>query len=126
MKRLNPTTKELFVRGDVRGDGYRFYKYTSVLKSDGTFKEIWLHPDVFKDTKDKARKTQAKNYVRKSSRLPNGWARKLRDPKKIFRCKFMWQQMFVEPKDIEWIHDNTHWHDVIDLLTPYASDYRGH
>lgn len=126
MKRLNPTTKELFVRGDTRGDGYRFYKYTAVLKADGTFKEIWLHPDVFKDTKAKARKTQAKNYVRKSSRLPNGWARKLHRADKIAHCKRKWQEMFLEPKTMEWVEDNSIWDEVQALLMPYASDYNGY
>lgn len=114
------------MRGDVRGDGYRFYKYTGVLKSDGTFKEIWLHPDVFKETKAKARDTQAKNYVRKSSRLPNGWARKLHRADKIAHCKRKWQEMFLAPKTLEWVSDNSIWPEVEALLAPYAVDYDGH
>ena len=126
MKRLNPSTKELFVRGDTRGDGYRFYKYTGVLKSDGTYKEIWLHPEVFKDTKAKARKTQAKNYIRKTSRLPNGWARKIFYKNQIEHCKRKWQQMFLEPKTMEWVEENAVYEVVEKLLMPYAVDYNGH
>jgi len=85
-----------------------------------------LHPDVFKATKDKARKTQAQNYVRKSSRLPNGWARKLHRADKIAHCKRKWQEMFLEPKTMEWVEDNAIWDDVQALLMPYASDYNGH
>ena len=131
MKRINPITKEPFARGDTRSDGYRFYKYTGILKGDGTFKEIWLHPNVFVDTKDKARKVQAKNYTRKSSRLPKGWAAQLRDPIKIQVCRDLWQKMFnaaPEDKDLfdmEFVYDNGRWDSVRDLLMPYASDYNG-
>lgn len=132
MKRLNPATQKPFCHGETREDGYHFYKYTSILKLDGTFKEIWLHPETMKKTRADVKKRQEKNYVRKTSRLPKGWALKLRDPAKIARCKFLWQQMFnADPADkeffdCEWVQDNGVWDSVRDLLMPYASDYRGH
>ena len=123
MKRPNPDTQDLFVRGDIREDGYRFYKYTAVLRRDGTFKEIWLHPDVFKDTQEKARKTQAKAYVRRSGRLPNGWARILFEKKKISRCKALWALMREKPRTRIWLEDNCFDPAVFALLLPFTSDY---
>ncbi len=42
-KRINPKTKKIFKRGDVREDGYIFveYQYTLPPKLDGYFKEQW-------------------------------------------------------------------------------------
>lgn len=46
MKRINPETGLPFRRGDLRADGYVFMTYQkTVVRADGTFKELWLHPD---------------------------------------------------------------------------------
>ena len=126
MKRLNPATNQLFKHGDIREDGYRFYRYTNVLKLNGTFKEIWLHPDSHSKARADVAGRQAKTYVRKTSRLPKGWARKLRDPLKIARCKYLWQQLFnaapqdKEFYDREWLIENCKYEDVRALMMPYT------
>ena len=51
MRRTNPTTGLPFKHGDVREDGYRFLTYQkSVVRKDGTFKEVWIHPDKYEAT----------------------------------------------------------------------------
>lgn len=47
MKRLNPDTGKLFKKGDIRKDGFVFRQYDQTrLKKDGTFVEIWKHPNT--------------------------------------------------------------------------------
>lgn len=47
-KRVDPCTGNPFVRGATREDGYRFVTYQrTVVRKDGTFKELWLHPNKF-------------------------------------------------------------------------------
>jgi hypothetical protein len=70
MKRNNPKTNEPFKRGDVREDGYVFFSYCKVLRSDGTFKEIWLNPKVSDRIKTKDRTHKKAVYQRKTNRLP--------------------------------------------------------
>lgn len=68
MKRPNPTTKEPFKRGTVREDGYVFYSYTKVIKSDGFFKEIWINANSSKLIKEKDRNTKRAKYKKKTDR----------------------------------------------------------
>lgn len=68
MKRPNPVTKEPFKRGSVREDGYVFYSYTKVVKSDGFFKEIWINADSSKLIKEKDRNTKRAKYQKKTDR----------------------------------------------------------
>lgn len=52
MKRINPKTGLPFRRGDLRDDGYMFMTYQkTVVRSDGTFKEVWLHPERAENAK---------------------------------------------------------------------------
>ena len=70
MKRTNPHTDKLFLRGERRSDGYFFWGYTNKLRKDGTFVEIWLHPERYSSMKDKALAARMSGYVRKSDRAP--------------------------------------------------------
>ncbi len=45
MKRLNPETGQLFVKGDLRQDGYIFRSYTQELGRHGYFYEHWDKPN---------------------------------------------------------------------------------
>lgn len=71
MKRINPKTGAPFRRGDTREDGYIFMTYQkTVVKSDGTFKEVWLRPDRADAAK---RKTSAAGVVcQRNRRLKHG------------------------------------------------------
>lgn len=51
MKRLNPSTNEIFKRGDSREDGYRFWSYTNRLKTNGFFVEQWYSPETYEKGK---------------------------------------------------------------------------
>lgn len=73
MKRLNPTTKEPFKRGDVREDGYVFFNYTTKLKSDGYFMERWLSVDASEKAKQKDKDKKREKYERKSDRKSPGF-----------------------------------------------------
>lgn len=68
MKRLNPTTNEPFKRGAVREDGYVFFVYTKITKSDGFFKEIWLKPETSEKIKTKDRTHKKSKYQKKTDR----------------------------------------------------------
>lgn len=70
MKRINENTGELFKRGERRSDGYFFWGYTSKVRKDGTFVEIWLHPDRYASMKDRALIYRMSTYTRKSGRAP--------------------------------------------------------
>jgi hypothetical protein len=59
LKRRNPATGVPFRPGDVRADGYLFFKYdTIVAKKTGLLYERWYSPESF----DKARDDSAKYY----------------------------------------------------------------
>lgn len=62
MKRINPDTGCCFRRGDLRADGYVFFAYTNLVKSDGHFKEIWLRPDVSARVKIKDKENKRRKY----------------------------------------------------------------
>ena len=68
MKRPNPTTNEPFKRGTIRDDGYIFFVYTKITKSDGFFKEIWLRPETSDKIKAKDKQLKKSKYQRKTSR----------------------------------------------------------
>ena len=70
MKRINPATKQPFKRGDIREDGYVFFSYSKIMRTDGTFKEIWLSPKVSDRIKTKDRTHKKEVYQRKTNRLP--------------------------------------------------------
>lgn len=73
MKRMNPSTQELFKRGDVRQDGYVFFAYTNRRKGDGLFVEIWLKPESSKKAtlRDRDRKRKKRNGHRVENPRPN-------------------------------------------------------
>jgi hypothetical protein len=73
MKRLNPTTKEPFKRGDVREDGYVFFNYTTKVKSDGFFMERWLSVDASEKAKQKDKDKKREKYERKTDRKSPGF-----------------------------------------------------
>lgn len=73
MKRTNQTTNLPFRRGDAREDGFVFFAYTKVTKSDGFFKEIWLNPQTSEKVKAKDRDTKKAKYQRKTDRHSPGF-----------------------------------------------------
>lgn len=73
MKRVNKTTETAFKRGDIREDGFIFFAYTKVVKSNGFFKEIWLSPEKSDRIKRKDKEHKKKVYQRKSDRKPPGY-----------------------------------------------------
>ena len=73
MKRTNPTTNQPFKRGHVRDDGFVFFAYTKITKSDGFFKEIWLNPQSSDKIKDKDKATKKANYKRRTERHAPGF-----------------------------------------------------
>lgn len=73
MKRTNQTTNLPFRRGDAREDGFVFFAYTKVTKSDGFFKEIWLNPQTSEKVKAKDRDTKKAKYQRKTNRHSPGF-----------------------------------------------------
>ena len=74
MKRNCLNTNEPFKRGAVREDGFVFFAYTKVIKTDGFFKEIWLSPDASEKAKAKDRNLKKAKYQRKSQRHSPGFA----------------------------------------------------
>lgn len=64
MKRINPETGCCFRRGDTRHDGYVFFAYTNLVKSDGHFKEIWLRPEVSERVRLKDRDNKRVKYMK--------------------------------------------------------------
>lgn len=57
MKRLNPSTGEVFRRGDTREDGFLFWSYTNRIKKDGFFTEQWYNQETFESGKNLNRKS---------------------------------------------------------------------
>ena len=66
MKRINPATGICFRRGDRREDGFVFFAYTNLVKSNGTFKEIWLRPEVSERVMVKDRENKRRRYSGRS------------------------------------------------------------
>lgn len=61
MRRLNPSTGEIFKRGDTREDGYRFWSYNlKRLKEDGFFVEQWHNPNCFENQKQLNRESASR------------------------------------------------------------------
>ena len=73
MKRPNPTNNLAFKRGDIREDGFVFFAYTKVVKTDGFFKEIWLNPNTSNNIKAKDRDTKKAKYQKKTNRRLPGF-----------------------------------------------------
>lgn len=124
MKRLNPKTQQPFCHGDVREDGYLFYKYTNILRLDGTFKEIWLRPESMKKTKESVKKRQESNYVRRSNRLPRGTAAKLRRKLWIDHCRDLYRNMLRTPHTMAELKEFCMVPQVVEILLPFTSDYK--
>ena len=63
MKRLNPETKKIFKRGDVREDDYTFLRYRveRPIKKNGNFIEDWRRP---------SNKNEGKKRINKKTGLP--------------------------------------------------------
>lgn len=74
MKRTNPTTNEPFKRGSVRDDGFVFFAYTKIIKSDGFFKEIWLNPQTSEKVKARDRAIKKAKYQKKTDRHSPGFS----------------------------------------------------
>jgi len=70
VKRKNPNTGRPFKHGDVREDGYIFFRYESKLREDGTFYEKWHSPAVFKRLKDRQTRRERIVYTGKTSINP--------------------------------------------------------
>ena len=124
MKRLNPKTQQPFKRGDVREDGYLFYKYTGILRLDGTFKEIWLQPEALKREKLSAKKHQEATYVRTSNRLPKGTAAKLRSKLWVEHCRDLYRAMLRNPHTEAELRKFCSVPQIIEILLPFTSDYK--
>ena len=123
MKRINPATNLPFVRGEIREDGYFFYKYAHILRKDGTFKEIWLSPEAFNRRKNAARVRRMETYERTTARLLKGWSSQLRDKKRVKHLRQVWERMFDEPMTLEDLEDACWSEAVFEILKPYAKDY---
>ena len=73
MKRPNPTTNEPFKRGAIREDGFVFFAYTKIVKSDGFFKEIWLNENSSNNIKEKDKSFKKARYQKKTTRHAPGF-----------------------------------------------------
>lgn len=73
MKRPNPTTNEPFKRGAIREDGFVFFAYTKIVKSDGFFKEIWLNENSSNNIKEKDKNVKKARYQKKTTRHAPGF-----------------------------------------------------
>jgi hypothetical protein len=73
MKRTNPTTNEPFKRGTIREDGFVFFAYTKIVKSDGFYKEIWLNENSSNNIKEKDKSFKKAKYQRKTNRKTAGF-----------------------------------------------------
>ena len=52
-----------FCKGDTREDGYKFWQYVKNIKrQDGTFKEVWIDPEIFKELQNRNRNSLKKKY----------------------------------------------------------------
>lgn len=125
MKRLNPKTEKPFRHGEIREDGYVFYKYTSILRLDGTFKEIWLRPEAMQKAKEGVKKRQESNYVRRSNRLPRGTAEKLRRKLWVDHCRELYRSMLKTPYTQAELREFCTVPQIVEILLPFTSDYNG-
>lgn len=125
MKRNNPDTGKPFVRGDVRADGHKFYKYeTKRVNAEGFFYESWLSPASFAKQKEQARKHQAETYVRKSHYLPREWKEKLGYRKYwIENCRKVYKLLRKKQIPLETLEHLCVVPQIFALLKPFASDY---
>ena len=73
MKRINPQTNQPFRRYDTREDGYSFFGYSSHIKSNGYFKEIWLNPNSSRKIQAKDKDRKRSTYQRRTDRKPPGY-----------------------------------------------------
>ena len=67
MKRKNPKTGKPFKYGEQREDGKVFRTYTSEIKLDGYFKEVWHSKSTF-EKQHLAQKEKAKEWRNKRSK----------------------------------------------------------
>jgi len=94
MKRINPTTGNFFIRGDVRQDGFIFQNYNlKRIKKNGTFWERWLSPKSFETNIQSTLKSRQKRskIIAEKSLL---WYHKNKD--RILEKK---KQYYIENKE---------------------------
>lgn len=123
MKRINQETNQIFKRGDLRHDGYVFYKYMPRIRKDGTNAELWLSPVAYEKHKMTSRVRRMEKYVRTSTNLPKGWNRKLWDKKLIAHCKELWVHMRQTPLTMEELRKACWSDQVFELLKPHAQPH---
>lgn len=76
MKRLNPTTSLPFKFKTIRKDGYLFRQYDKTRKNkDGTFVEIWAHPEYFKEFQQSIKRA-GKNWYKENKTHRNNLSNK--------------------------------------------------
>lgn len=74
MKRLNPATGLPFKYGNIREDGFIFKQYcTTRFNKDGTFVELWHHPYIFNELKEKT-KLSSQNWYKNNKAHRNAVA----------------------------------------------------
>jgi len=123
MKRINQETNQIFKRGDLRHDGYVFYKYTRTLKRDGNFREMWLSPEAYERDKKNAREKRMRNYQRTTVKLFKGWKHKLHSKELIAECREVWAHMLENPLTQKALRSRCASDEVYALLSPYTTDY---
>ena len=70
MKRVNPETNKLFVRGDTREDGLIFHQYqTKKLRKTGFFGESWLCQEAYERHNFAARSGKCRTAASVATRL---------------------------------------------------------
>lgn len=115
MKRHNPTTNEPFKRGNVRDDGFVFFAYTKVVKTDGFFKEIWLNPQISEKVKAKDRNIKKAKYQKKTDRHSPGFGKL--SPKVQATVN---QLRYVHDEQV--VHQDLSFDDMVEMLLGYELD----
>lgn len=115
MKRTNQTTNELFKRGDIREDGFVFFAYTKVVKTNGFFKEIWLNPQASDKIKAKDRSIKKAKYQRKTDRHSPGFDKL--SPKVQATVN---QIRYVHNEQVQ--HQDLSFDDMVEMLLGYELD----
>jgi hypothetical protein len=109
MKRKSTKTGDYFKRGDVRSDGRVFIGYTTKLKKNGYFTEIWGTQEALSKIqhKDKARKASSRPVNR--NRLPYGSAKLFKNNPKAVKIYREFSQDPPTQKDLVWLDDDVLW-----------------
>jgi hypothetical protein len=109
MKRKSTKTGEFFKRGDKRADGRVFIGYTTNVKKNGYFTEVWGKPEALAklQSKDKARKASSRPV--NHNRLPYGSAKLFKGNQKAIKA---YREFALEPptqKDLLWLDEDILW-----------------